>query len=165
VPSGTKNVSNITTQPLDLIEVISLPNGEAISLNMTVESVMEKVENVGWIIEFYKDSEYMHSVKEYDVYSDTEYSAWLFQCDFNSNNNLIRISTNSELILTIEGLRVGDAESKVKELYGEPDYYHEEGYGINRYGYDLGKFALELNASDGKVDDFRISLKGYTQYL
>lgn len=71
------------------------------------------------------------------------------------NDSVYSMNVTSSDYLTSRGLKVGDDEAKVKELYGEPDNINDQthwGYTID--GYELFSIVFK----DGKVSELQISM-------
>jgi len=127
-------------------------------MEMSLDSFKNKVEELGWI--------------SYDEPTpNNEYYVKIFPEDpsiyfeFNESNQLVCINVLTENIETQKGLKIGDPESKIRELYGEPTEYNpwEEGF-ESYYIYTSGNITLSIRASHDtkKVTQWML---GYTEYV
>lgn len=124
-------------------------------MDMSFDSFRNKVGELGWI--------------SYDEPSpDNTYFVDLFPNDngigFNfENNQLVYINVLTENIETEKGLKIGDSESQIRQLHGEPTRYNLDEYGVGYYYYQAENgIVLRITVWKETVDQWRL---GYSEYV
>jgi hypothetical protein len=74
------------------------------------------------------------------------------------NGRLARVDVNAPGIHTLEGIQVGDAESKVQRVYGarvkvEPHKYNDDGHYLTIPSRD-GRYGMRFETDKGKITTF-----------
>lgn len=128
-------------------------------MDMSVVDFKLKAKELGWIVydEPLPDGSYY--VKLFDGEPGIYF---VFE-----NNLLIEMYTNYENITTEKSIKVGDPESKIKQLYGEPSRYElwEEG-SESYYYYDNGDITLSFQVNHGTkiITQWQIGLTEHVKW-
>jgi len=126
-------------------------------MDMPFETFKIKAEELGW------------TTYDSPAFSGNTYSANLSTDDviyftFNKNNQLVKMNVLTSCITTEKGLKNGDAESRIEQLYGQPTNYESWEDGRNLYEYSNGDIILSICVvrETQKVYQWKI---GYTEYV
>ena len=84
-------------------------------------------------------------------------------------DSLIYVNVTTDNIATEKGLKVGDAESMIKQLHGEPTKYIQGDDNNSWYKYitgecDAGDLVLYITVHDGKVSRWQFGRAQYIKY-
>jgi len=122
-------------------------------MGMTADAFKAKVEELGWS---WKDvsEDYMLPNHYYRVKIQPDDHSIFFT--FNGNDQLININVGAKNMTTEKGLKVGDPESKIKQLHGTPTDYTQDEYGQGYYEYVTNNVTLQIRVFNKEVEQWEI---------
>ena len=130
-------------------------------MGMSADSFKAKVEELGWSCDEADYGEPSPSSQYYVNFPDENRIYFVFE-----DNQLAYINVSTDGIETEKGLKIGDSESKIKKLYGQPTNYipWEEGF-ASYYYYTNGGITLciEVSHNTKKVTQWQLGLIEYIQ--